>query len=434
MSAWVTNLNSHSCLIAQGGALTTVLSHIVAFMTTQTLSRSQARRIALAAQGFGQKRSNTPSNWSGMRRVIGQLGLLQIDSVNVCVRSHYMPLFSRLGSYNIAKLDEKLLTPKPKDRGYFEYWGHEASFLPIDMQPLFRWRMAAAEEGQGMWKGISEFGQNNPDVLNRVRNTIRDRGALATRELSIEGEKSGGLWEWKGSKIALEYLFWTGQLTATGRRGFERIYDIPERVIPSDILNSKTPPIEDAQRELTAIAAKALGVATASDLRDYFRLPAKGFDEHVAALCECGNLEPVTVKGWKQQAYLARDAKLPRWVRGAALLTPFDPIVWHRPRAERLFDFDYKIEIYTPAEKRKFGYYCLPFLLDGALVARIDLKGDRQTSTLLVQSAHAETNCCTSDVADALRHELRRLADWLGLEAISVKPKGDLALRLPKLF
>jgi len=392
-------------------------------MNTQTLSRSQARRIALAAQGFGAKRSDTPTNWTGMRRAIETLGVLQIDSVNVCVRSHYMPLFSRLGNYNVAKLDEKLLTPRPRKRAYFEYWGHEASFLPLAIQPQFRWRMAAAERGEGMWKGISEFGHGNPDALDRVRTAIRDAGPLATRELSEEGEKSGGLWEWKGSKIALEYLFWIGDLTAAGRRGFERVYDLTERVIPPDILNTKSPTPEEAHLELSAIAARALGIATAADLRDYFRLPAKNYDARIEELVSRGDVEPVAVEGWKHQAYLARDARLPRWIRGAALLTPFDPIVWFRPRAERLFDFEYRIEIYTPAEKRRYGYYCLPFLLDGAMVARVDLKADRAASVLIAQSAHAEDTHCTDATATALQQELQRLADWQGLDDVHINPK-----------
>lgn len=399
-------------------------------MTTQTLSQSQARRIALAAQGFGAKKSDTPTNWAGMRRVIDRLSLLQIDSINVCVRSHYMPLFSRLGTYSIPKLDEKLLTPKKRDRGYFEYWGHEASFLPIPMQPLFRWRMAAAERGEGMWKGISDFGHTQTKAVSRVLDMIRDQGPLATRELSEEGEKGGGLWEWKGSKTALEYLFWIGQLTAAGRRGFERVYDLPERVLPGDVLNAKTPREEDAHRELTRIAAHALGIATAADLRDYFRLPAKGFDARVQELADLGEIEPASVKGWKQPAYLARDAKLPRWIKGAALLTPFDPIVWFRPRAERLFDFHYRIEIYTPAEKRQYGYYCLPFLYDGAMVARIDLKADRPSGTLIAQSAHAEDACCNDDIGEALNVELARLAAWQGLEDVKIRPKGDIGKRL----
>lgn len=396
-------------------------------MTSQSLSQSQARRIALAAQGFGPRRTETPTNWGGMQRVIDRLGLLQIDSVNVCVRSHYMPLFSRLGNYNIAKLDEKLLTPRPRDRGYFEYWGHEASFLPLKHQPFFRWRMAAAERGEGMWKGIANFGRENPDVLNRVRDSIRDTGPMATRELSVEGEQSGGLWEWKGSKIALEYLFWIGDLTASGRRGFERVYDLTERVVPSEILNSKTPTPEEAHLKLTSVAARALGIATAADLRDYFRLPAKNFDVIVQSLVDQGEVEPVTVENWKQPAYLAVHAKLPRWIRSSALLTPFDPVVWFRPRAERLFNFEYKIEIYTPAEKRRYGYYCLPFMYNGDMVARVDLKADRATSRLLVQSAHAEDACCIVDIAEALQDELARLAAWQGLDAVHIKRKGDLS-------
>ncbi|MEL7542386.1 MAG: crosslink repair DNA glycosylase YcaQ family protein [Pseudomonadota bacterium] len=397
-------------------------------MTTQTLSIAAARRIALAAQGFGGPRDARPANWGQLRRMIDRLRLLQIDSVNVCVRSHYMPLFSRLGAYDCARLDKGLLTPTARTRGHFEYWGHEASFLPLDMHRLVRWRMADAANGVGVWRSVAEFGREQAPLLKAMTARILEEGPLATREATLEGETSGrgGLWDWKGSKIALEYLFWTGVLTSAGRRGFERVYDLTERVIPAEILSRPTPSREEAHIALAQMAAEAYGIATAADLRDYFRLPANGFDATLEALLQVGAIEEVRVQGWDKPAYLARGARRPRRMDVDALLTPFDPLVWFRPRASRLFDFDYKIEIYTPAEKRRYGYYCLPFLHAGALGARVDLKADRTVGILRAQSTHAEPGCATGDVAAALAAELRRLAAWQGLAGVVAEPVGDL--------
>ncbi|MEO0618277.1 MAG: crosslink repair DNA glycosylase YcaQ family protein [Pseudomonadota bacterium] len=311
-------------------------------MTTQTLSIAAARRIALAAQRFGERRTTSAANWGVLRRMIERLHLLQIDSVNVCVRSHYMPLFSRLGPYDCARLDKALLTPTPRTRSHFEYWGHEASFLPLDRHPLLRWRMADAAAGLGLWRAVATFGRDHKPLLKEMTERIRHDGPLATRDASPEGEGKGrgGLWDWKGSKLALEYLFWTGVLTTTRRRGFERIYDLSERVIPAEILSRPTPSREDAHIALTQMAAEAYGIATAADLRDYFRLPAKGFDATLDALVSAGCVEEVRVEGWDKPAYLARDARRPRRMDVDALLTPFDPVVWFRPRASRLFEFD----------------------------------------------------------------------------------------------
>lgn len=399
-------------------------------MKPEKLSLAQARRIALAAQGFGRRLANGQvdgerAGWRRMRGAIEQMGLLQIDSVNVLARSHYLPVFSRVGAYDQARLDLK--TFHPRRRALFEYWAHEASLLPMATQPLLRWRMERAAKGQGIYKGYVTFARERKAYIREVLAEIADRGALAARELSDPGTRSKAMWARNKGKTALEFLFWSGRVTAATRRNFERVYDLTERVIPADILALPTPAEEDAQRELLRIAARAHGVATESDLRDYFRLPTTACKRHLEELVEAGDLLPAQVEGWRQTAYLAPDAKLPRWVRGAALLSPFDPLIWERARTERLFGFRYRIEIYTPAPKRKHGYYVLPFLLDERLVARVDLKADRATATLRAKAIHGEPEIDEDEVAAALAPELRRMADWLGLDRVSIGRRGDLS-------
>ena len=390
---------------------------------TRTLRADEARRIALAAQGFARTKGKAPT----ARAILGgvaRLGLLQIDSVNVLARAHYLPLFSRLGAYERAALDRlaghdggKL---KPERRSLFEYWGHEASLLPVATQPLLRWRMARAREGLGVWRGIKELALANPGLVTRLLDEIRDRGPLSAGDLTSPERGKGGWWGWSDSKTALEWLFWTGQVTAAGRRGFERIYDLPERVLPSAILAMPTPDPHDAATKLAAIAARALGVATAFDLRDYWRLPVEPARVATERLVEMGTLVPVRVQGWRQQAYLAADAVLPRRIGARALIVPFDPLIFCRERTERLFGFRYRIEIYTPADKRQHGYYVLPFLLGDRLVARVDLKAERAEGCLLVRGAHLEPGIDEGLAADALALELHRLADWLGLQRVRI--------------
>lgn len=393
-------------------------------MTTQSLTLSQARRTALAAQGFGQRKQDGVSNWRRVRDAIDRMGLLQMDSISVTVRSHYLPAYSRAGPYDMGRLDEKAFHPRKRE--LFEYWAHEASLLPMEMHPLLRWRMRRAERLEGIWKGIAEFCTERPEYVESVFSRIRDRGPLSSREFN-DGGKSGGMWNWHEGKIALEYLFWAGRITAHSRRGFERYYDLTERVVPDSVLALPTPCEEDAMRELLGISARALGVATQADLRDYFRLPAAEAKKRIAELAEQRDIEAVTVEGWPKPAYMFRDAKLPRRVRGATLLTPFDPIVWGRNRTERLFDFHYRIEIYTPARKRRYGYYVLPFLLNDRLAARVDLKADRSSSALRVIGAFGEAAADIAPVAHELHHELLRYARWLDLDRIVISDNGDMA-------
>ncbi|WP_199192678.1 winged helix-turn-helix domain-containing protein [Allosphingosinicella deserti] len=381
-----------------------------------TISLAAARRIALAAQGFGVPRPAI-SGPRDLARTVDRLSLHQIDSVNVVARAHYLPAFSRLGAYDQALLDRAAWGPK-RERRLFEYWAHEASLLPITLHPLLRWRMAAADRGQSGWKSMRRFAVERRAEAETVLARIRGEGPLAASDFD-NGKGRGGWWEWGDGKVALEFLFWAGHVTTRTRRGnFERVYDLPERVIPAAILDLPAPSEADAQRQLVERSARALGIATAGDLRDYFRLSPEAGRAAIASLLEEGTLVPVAVAGWHQPAYLHKDARHPRRIEGQALLAPFDPLVWERSRAERLFGFRYRIEIYTPAEKRVHGYYVLPFLMDERLVARVDLKADRQNSQLIVRNTSFEPDA-PAETGERLATELRLMAGWLGLETVS---------------
>ncbi|SFR83635.1 winged helix-turn-helix domain-containing protein [Sphingomonas jatrophae] len=385
---------------------------------TLSLSSRDARRIALAAQGFGSPPPSQPSA-THLRRTIDRLGLFQIDSVNVLTRAHYLPAFSRLGIYDRALLEQAAWGPR-RQRRLFEYWAHEASLLPLDLHPLLRWRMAQAERGDAGYKGLRVFASDLRHEAQAVLDRITAEGPLAAADFE-NGSSRSGWWEWSHTKRALEWLFWSGQITtATRRAGFTRVYDLPERVLPPAILALPTPDAASAQRTLIERSARALGVATAADLRDYFRLRPDQADHAIAAEVEAGSLIPVAVEGWRQKAWMHRNARPPRPVRGAALLAPFDPLIWERSRTERLFGFHYRIEIYVPQPKRTFGYYVLPFLLHEALVARVDLKADRGAGTLLAQRVSIEPGA-SSEAITRLMAELERMAGWLGLESVRIK-------------
>ncbi len=388
---------------------------------TEAISLKTARRIALAAQGFGKTRPATAGR-SHVRDTARRLGVIQIDSVNVVTRTHYLPAFSRLGDYPREALEAEAWGPR---RSLFEYWGHEASLLPLESQPLFRWRMERARGG-AMWTGLSRFGREKRDYIDGVLAEIERRGPVTGGDFADGPRGAPGWWSWSDGKRALEWLFWAGLITTKTRNGFERVYDLTERALPARIIDLSTPDEADAQRELVRISARAMGVATAADLRDYFRLPLADARERIGELVEGGELTPVSVKGWRQPAYLAAGARTPRKVAGAALLSPFDNLIWARDRTERLFDVKVRLEIYTPAHKRAHGYYVLPFLEDEAITARVDLKSDRKAGTLLVQAAWREPDA-TAETAGRLAVELRRMAGWLGLEGVEVVGKGDLA-------
>lgn len=394
-------------------------------MKREKLSAAAARRIALAAQGFGVPRPQAAANLGHVRRTIDRLGLLQIDSVNVLARAHYLPLFARLGNYDASHLDQ-LAWGRKSRRGLFEFWAHEASLLPLDAHPLFRWRMARAESGTSKGK-LQEFYREKAGYIEEVRKEIEDRGPLAASELSNGGPRRGPWWGWNDGKMAVEWLFFAGVVTTATRRGaFERVYDLSERVLPSDVQALPTPSPEEAQSELLRRSARALGVATEYDLRDYFRLPVADTKARLAELVEAGDLLQVEVESWKQAAYLDPAARQPRRIEARALLAPFDPLIWERDRTERIFDFFYRIEIYTPIAKRKHGYYVLPFLLGDRLVARVDLKADRMNSRLLVPAAHLEAGVDGKAVAGPLHDELRLMSEWLGLDGLSLPSTGML--------
>jgi uncharacterized protein YcaQ len=393
---------------------------------TEILSLKTARRIALAAQGFGRTRPVGPGR-SHVRDIVRKLGVVQIDSVNVVTRTHYLPAFSRLGDYPREALEAEAWGAR---RSLFEYWGHEASLIPMELQPLFRWRMEKARDG-AMWTGLARFGREKRDYIDGVLDEIERRGPVTGGDFAPkreDGDPRGqpGWWSWSDGKRALEWLFWAGMITTKTRRGFERVYDLTERALPARIMDLPTPDPADAQREMIRIAARALGVATEADLRDWFRMPLAESRARIAELVEAGELTPVIVKGWRQTAYLAPGAKTPRKVVGQALLSPFDNLIWARDRTERLFGVRVRLEIYTPAHKREHGYYVLPFLEDEAITARVDLKSDRKAGQLLVQAAWREPDA-TPDTAARLADELKRMAGWLGLEGVTVVGKGDLA-------
>ena len=391
------------------------------------LSAAEARRIALAAQGFGGPRPGLDTTKRQLTRLIERLGVVQIDSVNVVSRTHYLPAFSRLGAYPRAMLEELAWARK---RPLFEYWAHEASLLPLSTQPLLRWRMADAHDGVGVWKGVARFLREHRTVVDRALEQIGERGPLAASELEIGLKGAGGWWGWSDAKRAAECLFWTGELTTATRRGtFERVYGLPEKVLPRVIVDAPTPARPEAQRELLRIAAKAMGVATERDLRDYFRMGVDETRTRIGELVEGGELLPVSVKGWREPAFLHPDARRPRRMDVQALLSPFDNLIWFRERTERLWGVRVRLEIYTPAEKRTHGYYVLPFLEGDAITARVDLKADRKAGVLMVQAAHAEPWVGEATPV-RLAEELQLMAGWLGLERVRVEPKGDLAERL----
>jgi uncharacterized protein YcaQ len=383
----------------------------------EKLSAAAARRIALAAQGLASPRPASV-HAGQMQRTIERLGLLQIDSVNVLARAHYLPLFSRLGNYERTLLD-RIAWGRKSQRRLFEFWAHEASLLPVATQPLLRWRMQRLRE-QTSGKGkLILFAREKKAFIAGVLREIKQRGALAASELSNGGERRGPWWGWNDGKLAVEWLFFAGIVTTATRRGtFERVYDLTERVLPASVLALPTPTPEEAQRELLRSSARALGVATEFDLRDYFRLGVADTKARLAELVEAGDLLPVAVEGWNKPAYLDPEAGMPRRIEARALLAPFDPLVWQRERTHRIFDFFYRIEIYTPLSKRNYGYYVLPFLLGDRLVGRVDLKADRATGRLLAHAVHVERGVDRRKVEGPLREELRLMADWLGLDRV----------------
>ncbi len=429
----------------------------------ESLPVELARRIALAAQGLADPRPAGPVDAGHLLAAIERVGQLQLDSVNVLCRAHYLPVFARLGPYPRALLDEMAWGTGP--RQLFEYWGHRAALLPVSAYPLLRWRMEAARRwawaawpspdrpGQPPpdWRrtldpalhlapwaviaGMARLGLEQPAFVDQVLAVVAQRGPVAAAAASPDGLRhgdgqdvgTGRLWNWHDAKIALEWLLYEGRVATAARRGFERFYDLTERVVPSAALTAPAPSPEDAQRELVRIAARAQGIATEKELRQYFHLPAATARARIAELVDSGELLPARVAGVPQRTYLWALAGAPADIAARALLSPFDSLIWDRDRTERLFGFRYRISIYTPAAQRAQGYYVLPFLLGDRLVARVDLKADRRRAALRVEGAHAEAGSREGEVAPALAAELRLMAAWLGLERVEVAPSGDLS-------
>ena len=390
------------------------------------ISLASARRIALAAQGFASPRPTGRVDRRHLRSVLESIGLIQIDSVNVLVRSQELPLFSRLGTH-----PRTLIADATNAGELFEYWCHEASHLPVDMHPLVRWRMEEAKKG-AVWPGLQRVAKKNPALVNEIRDRVIHDGPLVAGDVRTRVGPKGSWWDWDEGKAILEYLFWTGEITARRRASdFARMYYAPD-VLPKHIVHAPTPSEHDARRELLLRAAQSMGVATAKDLYDYHRQKPAHAREALHDLVRDGSLEVVAVESWGEPAYIAPGVARPRKISARALLSPFDSLVWCRPRIERLFDFHYRIEIYTPASKRQFGYYVLPFLLDDRLVARVDLKADRQNKELLVIGAFSEAEVDVRNVAHNLYDELLLLAEWLQLDAICFGENGDLMTLLKK--
>ena len=382
--------------------------------------------MALAAQGLAAPRPAGPVTRRALRKLVGRLGALQLDSVNVFARAHYVPPFARLGPYPASLLEEEAWGKRPS---LFEYWAHAACLMPVEMQPLFRWRMQWRRDGGGS-PGWKRFSAEKRGYIDHVLAEIERRGPVTGADFAPEGKREAGWWNWSEGKTALEWLFNTGFITTKTRRGFERVYDLTERVIPRAILDTPTPTPADARRELVRIAVNAMGVATIADVTGYFVMLQRDAAIAAAELVEAGEIEPVRVEGWGRPAFLARGAKLPRRAAGATLLAPFDNLMWSRERVERLFGIRYRIEIYVPAAKRVHGYYVYPFLLGEQIAARVDLKADRAAGVLRVQSAHLEPGADDGEVAPALAAELAIAAAWLGLADVHITDRGDLAANL----
>jgi len=382
----------------------------------ETISAAEARRIAIAAQGLAGPRPPCPIGPRHIRRVIDQIGLLQIDSVNIVVRAHYMPLFSRLGPYDQSLLDDLAY----REKRLFEGWGHVASLMPVEHYPMLRPRMASGHPGTHLRRLITE------GYVDAVLDEIRRRGPLAASGLADPGDRSGPWWGYGKGKATLEWLLSSGRLSASRTSNFERVYDLVERSIPARILNA--PPLtgEQAHRQMLRLALRALGVATAADLADYYRLKTTEASRLLQRMVADGEASNVRVTGWKAPAFLQPGARIPRSVEARALLSPFDSLIFNRRRVERLFGFRYRIEIYVPEPQRVFGYYVYPFLLGDRLVARVDLKADRKSRTLLVRGAFVEPGNDPGEVAGELATELGEVAKWLGLARISAARRGNL--------
>ncbi|MEX2655074.1 MAG: crosslink repair DNA glycosylase YcaQ family protein [Acidimicrobiia bacterium] len=390
--------------------------------TPPRISLERARRLALGAQGFADPAPKSAPDVRHFRRVLARIGVVQLDSVNVIARAHYMPFFARLGPYDRDALDRWLW----RSGELFEYWVHEASLTAIERWPDVAHRMRRSHP----WKSIEKIITDQPEFVERVLAEVRDSGPLRVGELSDGGTRTGPWWGYGPGKLALEWLFVRGEITIADRPNFTRLYDLTERVIPASVRDREVDEAEGIRR-LLRDAVRHHGIGTAADLADYYRIKVTTARPVLAALAASGDISEVTVEGWPGPVYMDPELTVPRSISGGALLAPFDPVVWFRDRAERLFGFHYRIEIYVPRERRVHGYYVLPFLLDGELVGRVDLKADRSAGVLLVQGAFAEPGSDPVRVGRELLPQLESMARWHGLDSIEIRPNGDLAPHIP---
>jgi uncharacterized protein len=385
---------------------------------------NQARRIALSAQGFADRRPTGRVDIRHLRRVVKRIGIVQLDSVNVVARAHFLTFFARLGNYPMH-LAEVIGWETGE---MVEYWAHEAALIPVEQWPLFRHRM----ERNWHWPSMDRWMVDNPGVIEQVLAEVRKRGPLRPGDLENHSNASRGpWWDWSDAKLALEALFFTGRLTVANRVNFVRHYDLPERVLPPEIVAADVDEVI-ARRRLLKQAVRHHGIGTVADIADYYRIKNQIASPLLADMASAGELDEVEVSGWKGPVYMDPGARVPRSIEGLAVLCPFDPVIWFRPRTERLFDFHYRIEIYTPPPKRVFGYYVLPILLDGELAGRVDLKADRQSGLLRVRGSYVEEGQDPARVAPPLAAELRTMAAWLGLDDVAVEKKGNMAGALSK--
>lgn len=398
-------------------------------MPRKRLSLAEARRVALAAQGFDRPRPQRATARE-LRRVIEQLGLLQFDSVNVFDRAHYTVPFSRVGPFDRQRFHRLLY----RDGHYTEQWARQASYVPVHTWPLLKPRMARSDRRERFLRGMNARYPEHPNFLDEVLQDVRERGPLRSDEvaehLRLPRPTDNWGWNWTPARGALEVLLAEGAVAVVNRDSdLARSYDLAERVFPAEHLEREVTR-EEANREFTIRGARIQGVGTAGEIADCFQIPVRDAQQHLADLAAEGAVHEVEVEGLAQPAYLHAEARVPRRVRTAALLSPFDPVVRHRARGEWLFGFDYRLEMFVPKAQRKFGYYVLPFLLDDRLVGRVDLKADRQAKQLLVQASYVEDHAEPAAVAAALARELRTVADWFGLDEVRVEPRGSLAADL----
>ncbi len=400
--------------------------------TNRTLSLQQARCVVLEAKGFAksgeltEQKKQEKSSWRQIKSTLLNMRALQLDAINTVIRTHYMPLYSRLGNYNRDDLDSHLFDTKLQSsskREFFEYWGHECSVMPLADYPLLFWRMQDARDHNGLYKQCTDLVKQRPGFIKQIKSTIANNGPMRSRDL--ESSKRGpGMWEWSDTKQALEYLFWTGEITTRGRNRFERLYDLTENSIPANILDqcrTGQQQRNDAQDQLILNSVRALGLGTEADIRDYFRLSAKDASACIQRLLEDKKLEALTIESWEKPAYWIPGTAVPRSQYAPTLLSPFDPLVWNRKRIERLFNFNYRIEIYIPEHKRQYGYYVLPFLIGNRLSARVDMKSDRNSGHLRVLGIWWEPHVSIQELDTAtqtLDTKLQQFAIWLGLDAV----------------